>query len=114
MIIPALFFLLTFATLIALVWSGYELFRNQEDPLEDRLTELQAHAMVTAATAPRRRGGGGFLNNFLYFVSLIPGGDGWLRDTERELAQAGLRNRQALAYYSLFQVIFLVALSGLM
>src|SRR5438445_989803 len=106
------FFVLAFVTLIALAWSGFELFRDQEDPLGDRLTELQAHAMVTPTGVQRRRGGGGFLNQFLYVISLIPGGDEWLRDTERELAQAGLRNRQALAFYSFFQVVFLLALSG--
>ena len=61
----------------ALLWSGYLLFREQDDPLGDRLEELQAHAMATASNrAPRRSGGGGFFNSFLYFVSLVPGGDG--------------------------------------
>src|SRR5262249_6037865 len=102
MLLPALFFVMMFATLVALAWSGIELFRNQDKPLEDRLAELQAHAMATAASAPRRRGGGGFLNTFLYLISLAPGGEGWLRDTERELAQAGIRRRRALAFFALF------------
>ena len=114
MLIPALFFVLMFATLAALVWSGIELFRDQEDPLEDRLGELQAHAMVATTQAPRRRGGG-FLNGFLYLISLTPGGEGRLRDTERELAQAGVRRRRALAFYALFQVVFLAGMaSGMM
>ncbi len=112
MLIPALFFVLMFATLAVLAWSGIELFRNQENPLEDRLEELQAHAMVTATQTPRRRAGGGFLNSFLYLVSLVPGGEGWLRDTERELAQAGIRRRRALAFYSLFQLAFLLSLAA--
>ena len=98
-----------FATLAALVWSGFELFRDKEDPLGDRLEELQAHAMARSARAPRRRGGG-ILNNFLLLISLVPGGDGWLHDTERELTQAGVRSRQALALYALFQFTFLACL----
>jgi tight adherence protein C len=108
----AIFFLLTFATLVTLAWSGYELFRKREDPLGDRLEELQAHAMVSPTNTPRRRGGGGFLNQFLYFLSMLPGGESWLRDTEKELAQAGVRRRQGLAFYALFQVFFLLALLG--
>jgi tight adherence protein C len=113
MLIPALFFTLMFATLVALLWSGFELFRDREDPLADRLEELQSHAIARATYEPRRRGGG-LLNNFLYFISLVPGGDGWLRGTERELAQAGVRRRQALALYSIFQVTFFLFLIGAM
>jgi tight adherence protein C len=111
MLTDAIFFVLAFATLAALGWSGYELLRTKEDPLGDRLQELQAHAMATASTpASRRRGGGGFLNTFLYYLSLLPGGDSWLQDTEKELAQAGVRQRQGLAFYVLFQVVFLLML----
>jgi tight adherence protein C len=111
MLTDAIFFLLTFMTLVVLCWSGYELFRVREDPLGDRLQELQAHAMATASgVESRRRGGGGFLNSFLYYVSILPGGDSWLSDTEKELAQAGVRRRQGLAYYTLFQVVFLLTL----
>ena len=113
MLMPIIFFTLMFATLIALLWSAAELFRSQEDPLADRLEELQTHAMARASYAPRRRGGG-FLNNFLYLLSLVPGGEGWLRDTERELAQAGVRRRQALALYSFLHVAFFVAMLGAM
>jgi tight adherence protein C len=113
MLISTLMFLLVFVTLVALVWSGLELFRNKEDPLEDRLEELQAHAMATVSRTPRRRRGG-FLNNVLYAISLAPGGEGWLRDTEKELAQAGVRQRWALAAYALFQLIFLLTLMVLM
>lgn len=113
MLVAAVFFVLMFATLAALVWSGFELFREQEDPLGDRLEELRAHAMVTAVRTTRRRGGG-VLNNVLYLISLVPGGDEWLHDTERELAQAGLRRRQALAGYALFQIGFFVTLVGAM
>jgi tight adherence protein C len=104
------FLLLAAATVGALVWSGLELFRTKEDPLADRLEELQAHAMVTASRTPRRRGGGGMLNNVLYVISVFPGGEGWLRDTERELSQAGSRRKAALALFAILQYGFLFTL----
>ncbi len=110
--LAVLFFLLVFATAAALLWSGYELFRNTEDPLSDRLEVLQAHAMVGTTPTHRRREKGGFLGGFLYFVSLAPGGEDWLRGTEKELAQAGIRNRQALALYSLVHALFMLAMLG--
>ena len=113
MLSAGLFFLLSFATVGALLWCAFELFRDQEDPLADRLEELQMHAMATPTRAARRRGGG-LLNSVLFVISVIPGGDGWLRDTEKELAQAGIRRRQALALYALFQIVFLVAAVGIM
>lgn len=110
MLIDVTFFLWAFVTIVALAWSGYELFRVKEDPLGDRLEELQAYAMATKSTAEsRRRGGGGFLNTFLYYISLFPGVDSWLRDTEKELAQAGVRRREGLAFYAIFQMLFLLA-----
>jgi tight adherence protein C len=110
--VPILFFVAMFATVVALLWSGYHLFHEQEDPLGDRLEEMQANAVSSTrqSAAPRRKGGGGVLNSFLYFVSMVPGGDGWLRDTERELAQAGIRNKVALGAYSLGQTLFMVIL----
>jgi tight adherence protein C len=115
MLIDATFFIWAFVTLVALAWSGYELFRVKEDPLGERLEELQAYAMAGKANAEsRRRGGGGFLNTFLYYISIFPGGDSWLQDTEKELGQAGVRRREGLAYYALFRVIFLVSLVAFM
>jgi tight adherence protein C len=112
MLTSALFFLICFATLAALAWSTLLLFQEQEDPLADRLEELQAHAMVSAARGPRRRRGGGLLNRFLYLLSLIPGLDDYLDDTEKELAQAGIRNKQALAGFVLFHLAFMLACLG--
>ncbi|MBI4875815.1 MAG: type II secretion system F family protein [Acidobacteria bacterium] len=112
MIESALFFIFAFGTLAAILWSGFMLFQNQDDPLGDRLEELQAHSVVPAQRQPRRKGGGGFLNSFLFIVSLVPGGDDWLRDTEKELAQAGVRRRQAIAFYALGQVLFMVLMLG--
>src|SRR5260221_9016006 len=107
-----LFFVLIFATLVAIFWSGFLLFRNQDDPLGDRLEELQNHAMVSSVRAPRRKGGG-VLNSFLYFISLFPGGEDWLRRTERELAQAGIRRKQSLAWDIFRHLLFFFAALGL-
>ena len=113
MLLLALYFVLAMATVATLLWSGYELFRTQEDPLADRLETLQASAMATATIKTRRRGGGGFLGNVLYVVSLIPGGEGWLGDAEEELSQAGFA-RKALAIYTLFQIAFALFMISLM
>ena len=110
MLFPAVFFALAFATVATLIWSGFELFRDREDPLADRLQVLQAHAMAGGSLTPRRRSGGGALNGLLFLISLFPGGDGWLRDVEKELGRAGIRQRMALGLYVLFHLSFLFAL----
>lgn len=107
-IIPILFFLGLFLSFGALLWSGQELLRNQDDPLGDRLEELQAQAVTASSSrAARRSKGGGLFNSFLYFLSLVPGANGWLSDTEKELAEAGIRNKQALALYSLGLILWM-------
>ncbi|MBV8903973.1 MAG: type II secretion system F family protein [Acidobacteriia bacterium] len=108
-----IFFVLMFVTLATLLWSGYELFRDRENPLEARLEELQMHAMATPVRAGRRRGGG-IWNTVLYLISQTSAGETWLRDTERELAQAGIRKKQAVAIYALFHLTFLVILVSVM
>src|SRR5260370_957525 len=110
MLLPIVIFVLLSAIVGALLWSGVELFREREDARGDRLAELQAHAMVSASQVPRRRAGGGVLNSILYVISLVPGGDDWLLDTEEELAQAGIRKRQALATYAVGNILFFLAL----
>ncbi len=65
MVAPVLFFLFALLTLVALVWSGIELFSTRENPLEDRLDELQANALVSTTRGRRRKVGGGFFNNLL-------------------------------------------------
>jgi len=72
MLTDLLFFLIAGVTLSLLVWSGVELFRNQEDPLGDRLEALQSQAMVVAARAERRKRTGRGLDRFLYLVGLVP------------------------------------------
>jgi tight adherence protein C len=105
------FFLLVFGTMAALIWSAIEFFRNQEDPLGDRLEELQSHAMVVPTRQPRRKGGGGFVNTLLYALSTA-GLEGWLRETEKELHQAGMRSKRAVAVYAICNVLFMLLLAA--
>src|SRR6266581_2152061 len=106
-----LFFLAAFATIGTLIWAGLQLIQPEENPLADRLQELQSNAMVTSVgRTPRRTGKGGFLNWVLYFVSVIPGGEDWIEENEKELNQAGIRNRKAVAIYVLFNLGFLAVL----
>lgn len=108
--LTALFFIATFATIGTLIWAGIQLLQVEENPLADRLQELQSNAMVTSVRTPRRTGKGGFLNWVLYFVSVIPGGEDWIEENEKELNQAGIRNRKAVAIYALFNLTFLLLL----
>ncbi len=111
--LPAIFFLLTLATLGALAWSATALFRGTEDPLGARLEELQALSPSTGARRTVRRRGG-VLNSVLYAISIVPGGEDWLRETEQELAYAGMRQRWAAGAYALFQLSFLFLALGIM
>jgi tight adherence protein C len=104
--ILVLFFIVTFATVAALIWTAMTLFRQREDPLAARLKELQAHSMATAASEPSRSRSG-IMGGFLYAISQVPGGEGWLRNIEKELAHAGVRQPGAPAVYAVFQIAFL-------
>jgi tight adherence protein C len=95
-----------------LVWSGMELFRPQEDPLADRLEELQTHAMVATAHVARRKATGRGFDRFLYVLSLLPGADDWLRGSEKLLNRAGVRRKSGLAIYVILTLIFLLILVG--
>jgi len=64
MIIPVLYFVLTFVTVAVLAWSGLSLLRNPEDPLADRLEELQAFCREARIDAVQ------------FFVNILPGKDG--------------------------------------
>ena len=112
MLTDLLFFLFTGATLSLLIWTGVELFRNQEDPLGDRLEGLQSQAMVVAARAARRKRAGRGLDRFLYLVGLFPGGDDWMHGTEKLLHQAGVRRKQALAVYTILVILFVLSLAA--
>ncbi|MFN7921213.1 MAG: type II secretion system F family protein [Bryobacteraceae bacterium] len=115
MLIATLFFILVFATLVALLWTGFHLFQPEDNPLEDRLAELQAASGVatTMSRGPRRQAGGGVLNSILYTISLVPGADDWLRETERHLQSAGVRRREWIALYCIGNVAFLIAIMAL-
>lgn len=115
-ITAAFFFILVFATIVAIVWSGYHVFANQENPLEDRLMELQSVAVASGEQrrTVRRRAGGGLLNSLMYLISMAPGGEDWLRDNERELRAAGVRRQEGIALYSVGHALFFIALMGLM
>jgi tight adherence protein C len=111
MIIPALFFILCFATIVAILWSGLQLLQAEESPLDERLLELQSAGGAAVATAGlRRRGGGGLVNQILYLISMAPGGDDWLRETERYLQAAGVRRREVMAIYCVGNAFFFVAM----
>lgn len=110
MVIDVLFFLVCGGTLGLMMWAGMELFRTQEDPLNDRLDELQSNAMVTTARVARRKATGTMLDRFLYMVSLAPGGEDWIRGSERLLHQSGIRRKQATGVYILLAVTFLTIL----
>ena len=108
--IALLFFILMFAAVAAMVWSGIQLLQPPENPLDDRLGELMATRRQNEGRASKRKLGGGFLNSFLYFVALIPGVDSVLEESEQLLRQAGFRNREGLAWYAMFNLAFLIAL----
>jgi tight adherence protein C len=101
------FFVLAFVVLAALLYSTLAMLTPQEDPLSERLEALQTTSQSAAARASRRVGGGGFWNSLLYLVSSL-GGEEWIRDTERELAQAGIRGSNATALYILGHICFMI------
>src|SRR5436190_16005113 len=108
MALNILFFALTAITLSVLVWSGFQLFQPNEDPLADRLDDLQrASGSTTTSRAPKRRFGNGFWDSVLYIVSAA-GGEDFLRDVEKSLRQAGIRQREASAMYVTFNLIVIV------
>jgi tight adherence protein C len=95
----------------AIVWAAVQFFSETEDPLQDRLEELQTNSMVDAQRSKRRRAGGGFSNSVLYLISTA-GGEDWIRETERELSQAGVRQKSAVVHYAIFQGVFMLTMLG--
>jgi tight adherence protein C len=108
---PVIFFALTFATIAALLWTGYHLLRSQEDPLAERLSELQSASTAVAGErgARSRRG---FLNQFVRTLAAIPGGEDWIKGSEKRLRQAGYRGERALGIYMLIASSVLVVFVG--
>lgn len=110
--IMMLFFVLAFVVLAAIIYSGIALMQPNDDPLTDRLGEIQsASGAAVRRSSSTRYFGGGFFNSFLFLVSRM-GGEGWIRDTERELAYAGIRNRNATALYLAGHVGFALLMVG--
>lgn len=107
--INLLFFLLCFASVAAMVWSGWLLLQPPENPLDDRLVELMSSGRERSNGTARRRMGSGVLDRFLYLLDLV-GLDGILEESEQFLKQAGFRNRGALGLYAVFNVCFLIFL----
>ncbi|MDZ4802366.1 MAG: type II secretion system F family protein [Bryobacteraceae bacterium] len=107
-----LFFVALGITLSAIAFSAVLLLQPREDALDDRLTELQASASASANRPMRRRLGSGLSDRFLYFVSMLPGMEEYLSDTEKELAQAGIRRKQALAVFVACHLGFLFLVLG--
>ena len=112
MLMNLFFFVAVGATLSLLLWSGIELFRTQEDPLGDRLEELQSQALVAAQRTARRKPGGTGLDRVLYLVGMFPGGEDWMRGSERLLHRAGVRKKYALALYTIGTLVWTLLLLG--
>lgn len=110
MLTNLLFFLFAGATLTVLLWSAFEFTGTREDPLGDRLEELQSQALVAVQRAARRKTSGRGLDRILNIVGAFPGGEDWLHGSERLLHRAGIRKRQALALYVIFTLLFLLSL----
>jgi tight adherence protein C len=113
MVIAALFFIFCFATIVAMLWSGMHLFQTEDNPLDDRLLELQSASGAPVAGAGSRRARTGFLNQVLYLISLIPGGDDWIGETEKHLQAAGVRRRETMAIYCIGNALFFVSMIAL-
>lgn len=107
-----LFFVLALATLTTLVWSGVQLLRPQDDPLADRLLELENSAGGSVVGERHRRSRRGFLNRFVNFLEGLPGGEDWIREAERRLRQAGYRGERAIGIYSVIASSFMVVCLG--
>jgi tight adherence protein C len=113
MLTNVLFFLLTGGTLSLLIWTSMELFREQEDPLAERLEGLQSQALVVSSRiSTRRKNTGTGLERVLYIISLVPGGEDWMQGTERLLNQAGSRRKSALAIYCIGVIAFTLSLAA--
>lgn len=102
-----LVFTVAFVVLAALLYSGLSLMTPREDPLGERIEMLQSTTQSAAARAARRVSGGGFWGSFLFLLSSV-GGEDWINETDRELAQAGIRNKDATALYLFGHICFMV------
>jgi tight adherence protein C len=105
-----LYFLACAITLSTIAWAGLQIFQPPEDPLADRLDDLQkTGGGLARQRQPKRRFGGGFWESILFFVSAL-GGEDYLRDIEKNLREAGIRHREATAMYVLFNLLVMLAM----
>ena len=114
MLTSLLFFLAAGTTLSLLIWFGIELLQTQEDHLGERLEELQSQALVVAQRTARRKSSGRGLDRVLDLVAMAPGGDDWIRGSERLLHRAGIRRKHAAAMYVILTLMFVTGLLTLM
>ncbi len=103
-----LFFLLAFATIAALLYTGLQVFKEQEDPLGDRLDTLQSATMVSGTGKVRRKKGKGIMGA----IASVPGAEDWIKENEKRLRQAGAKSPQAIVIYTIFNAVFLLLLMG--
>jgi tight adherence protein C len=115
MLTPILFFILALLTIVALIWSGMELFTTRENPLEDRLSELRNNAITATGGNQQRRGRRGTANRFLNVIGSIPGGEDWIKSSQKRLRLAGYRGERALGVYMMIAAGTLVfCLAGML
>jgi len=114
MLTDVVFFAIAGTVLTLLVWLAMELLRNREDHLGDRLEELQSQAVAAAPRTVRRKSSGRGLDRFLNLAGMVPGGDDWMRGSEKLLTQAGVRRRSALAVYTVLTTLFVLLLCAVM
>jgi tight adherence protein C len=110
MLAAILFFILAFATLATLVWTGLQLMKPNEDPLGERLIELQNAVRVGAGQ--QRIRARGLAGKFVNVISSIPGGDDWASGSQKRLRQAGYRSEEALGIYMVLAAVFFVLCVG--
>ena len=101
-----LFFLLAFGTIATLLYTGLQVFKEQEDPLGDRLDTLQSATMVAGTGKVRRKKGKGIMG----MIASIPGAEDWIKENEKRLRQAGAKSPPAIVIYTIFNFFFLAIL----
>ena len=105
-----LFFVLAFAAIVGLVRAGVQLFHTEEDPLGDRMLELQNAAGVGGGR--ERRTTRGWSGRFMGMVASVPGGEDWIKGSEKRLRQAGYRGDKVLGNYMMIAAGWLVLCLG--
>lgn len=109
-----LFFLLAGTTLSVLFWNAADMVQPEDDPLGDRLDELQSQALVSSQRAARRKSTGRGVDRFLDIVGKMPLGADWLQNSERLLHRAGFRRKYALVVHVVLTLLFVLLLTSLM